>query len=233
MKNLFLSLVIICLVSLWADNIEDPLWQKAEQIASENWNWVPGVLEVEISALTEDGDEMMTSSLMFSYENEDGAIAAYYDGGKRNDSLIPENDQMVQQFLAQDMTPQKQSLFFENQDWELQVTNTGRSEKKNKCLCTVFEYTCQQPGENGQKIPTSGSVWLDSDSGAPIYNEQTLHPPVDMIEEIVNKITYDSKNANATPTKMETVTSVNAMGQKAKMLNKIKFKKYWRYDKED
>jgi hypothetical protein len=54
-----------------------------------------------------------------------------------------------------------------------------------------------------------------------------------MIEEIVNKITYDSKNANATPTKMETVTSVNAMGQKAKMLNKIKFKKYWRYDKED
>ena len=232
MKKLMLLLLMLSMLSIWADEQIDPLWQKASDIASRNMNWVPGEMIVETSALNENGDKMMSISLMFSYELEDGDIAAYYDGGTRMGNLIPESDQMVQQILMQDMHPIDQSLFYNNESWNLQFKNTGITEKKLKHKCTIFEYTCEQPSEDGLAIPTTGKVWLDSETGAPVYNEQEMIPPQEMVEKITSKYTYDYKQGELTTKKMESVTSVNAMGQKGKMLNVAKFKKHWRYTEE-
>lgn len=232
MKKFIILILLISVAIIWADDQQDPLWQKAVSIAEQNNNWVPGYLEVNISALDDSGNEMMTSSLMFSYELEDGEITGFYDGGKRSGNMIPENDQMVQQFLAQDMRPDQTSLFYNNENWNLAVTRSGKEDKINKKQCAEFTYTCDQPGEKGQTIPTTGSVWLDLETGVPVYQQQTLKPPVDMVEQLDNTIDYQYKNGEFYPKKLISITSVNAMGQKAKMKNTVKFKKYFRYEED-
>lgn len=232
LKRLVILMLLSFILFAWADDQEDPLWQKAVQIALDNQNWVAGTIELDISALDDTEHEIMTSSLMFSYEEEDGEIVGYYDGGKRSGDLIPESDDMVQQFLSQDMKPENSSIFYNNSDWNLIVKRSGNEKKISKKQCAEFTYTSNQPGENGEMIPATGSVWLELETGIPGYHEQNLHPPIEMIEKLVNKVTYKYKKGDFYIKKMETITSVNAMGQKGKMKNTVEFKKYFRYEED-
>lgn len=233
MKKLFIIVMLLCTMLIFAAGEEDPLWQKAVAVAEDNMDWVPGEMLISISALDDNGNEMMTSDLMFSFEEEDGEIVSYYDGGKRSGDLIPENDQMVQQFLMQDMTPDKSTIFYNNGTWNLKLKRLETQEEMMKQQCTVFSYTCELPGENNQSIPAEGKIWLNSESGIPVYQEQIMQPPVDMVEEINNKITYSYHKGDFTVKNLKSITSVNAMGQKAKMKNEIDFKKYWRYENSE
>ncbi|MCF7918540.1 MAG: hypothetical protein K9N06_01345 [Candidatus Cloacimonetes bacterium] len=232
MKRILMLIILLTVSILAADNQDDQLWQKAQEIARANWNWVAGVIEIRVAALDEDGEEMMPTDLMFSYELEDGEITGYYDGGKRMDSLVPESDQMVQEMLKQDMTPDSASIFLNDGNWNLQVTRTGIEKKIRKMNCVEFSYTCQQPDEDGMIIPVQGNIWLDSETGAPVYDEQSMQPPVDMVKGITNKITYNYKKGDWTVKSIESITSVEAMGQSMQMKNKMDFKKYWRYKPE-
>ncbi|MDP8220149.1 MAG: hypothetical protein P9X26_02305 [Candidatus Stygibacter frigidus] len=230
MKKYFIILLLVSAAFLMADDQADELWQKAQAIAQANWRWVAGEMELNVSALDDDNSEMMASSLMFSFELEDGEIAGYYDGGTRSGDLIPESDQMVQGMLSQDMSPDSSSIFFNNADWTLEVTKTGVTDKVLKQNCAEFTFKGERPGEDGKPIPMEGKVWLALDTGVPVYMEQTMFPPVDMVKRIDNKITYQYKNDIFTVKKLDTITAVEAMGQKVKMKNAVKFKKYWWFE---
>jgi hypothetical protein len=76
-------------------------------------------------------------------------------------------------------------------------------------------------------------MWLETETGIPVYNEQIMHPPHEMVKEIANEINYQYKKGKWTVKSIESVTAVEAMGQSMRMKNKAKFKKYWRYESED
>jgi hypothetical protein len=231
MKKIAVMMIVVAVIFiLGADDQNDSLWQKASALARDNSNWVAGEVEISVSALDDTNSEMMRASLLFSYELEDGQIIGYYEGGTRSGELIPEHDQMVQEILKQDMKPDDSSLFYNNEDWELEVKRRDINEKKLKKQCAVYDFTCQQPTDDGKKIPVKGTVWIDLESGAPVYNEHIMAPPVEMVEEIINKITYNCKNGDFTIKTMESVTAVNAMGHKARMKNNMVFKDYWRFE---
>jgi len=233
MKLKIILLILIISTGLIADDSSDSLWTAAQNIARANWNWVAGEMQIKISALSEDNAEMMSTDLMFSYEMEDEDIVGYYDGGKRSGDLVPENDQIVQEMLKQDMHPDSASILLNDGTWNLIVTKTGNNKKINKKQCTEFTYTCQKPDEDGQLTDIKGSMWLEIDSGVPVFNEQVIHPPVEMIKEIKNEIDYDFKKGKWTMKSVDSITAVEAMGQSVRMKNKAKFKKYWRYENED
>jgi hypothetical protein len=233
MRTMMIIALLLALLSLQADESKDELWQKAEAIAEANWNWVAGEMEIRISVLDDNSSEMMTSSLMFSYELEDGEICGYYDGGTRSGNLIPENDQIVQQMLSQDMHPDSSSIFLDNADWNLEVKRTGVTDKVLKKQCAEFEFKGERPGEDDKPIPMEGSVWLELETGIPVFMTQTMYPPVEMVNKVENEITYKYKKGVLTVKKLDSVTSAEAMGQKVRMKQVAKFNKYWRYERLD
>lgn len=232
MKKVIIFVLLCSAVLLVADARSDELWQKAKSLAETNWRWVAGEMELRVSALDDGNSEMMTMSLMFSYEQEDGEIMGYYDGGTRSGDLIPENDQMVQQFLSQDMTPDSSSIFFNNEDWKLEVIRTGVVDKILKRQCAEFTFKGERPGEDGNPVPLEGKVWLELETGVPVYMEQTIYPPEEMVIKINNKITYQYKKDIFAIKKLESVTAGEAMGQKFKMKNVAEFNKYWWFESE-
>ncbi|MDP8321893.1 MAG: hypothetical protein RAO94_06045 [Candidatus Stygibacter australis] len=232
MKKIIILLVLCSAVFLVADDQSDELWQKAQAIAEVNWRWVTGEMELRVSGLDDNGSEMMTSLLIFSYEQEDGEIIGYYDGGTRSGNLIPEHDEIVQMFLSQDMSPDSSSIFFNNADWGLEVTRTGVTDKVLKQNCAEFTFSGERPGEDGKPIPMEGKVWLDLETGVPVFMESTMYPSVEMKARSDNKITYQYKKDKLTLKKLETITSMEAMGQKVKMKTVAKFKKYWWFESE-
>ncbi|MCF7912341.1 MAG: hypothetical protein K9M99_07425 [Candidatus Cloacimonetes bacterium] len=230
--SMIIALLLI-LLTLQADDSSDELWQKAKAIAEANWNWVAGEMELNVSVLDDNSSELMTSSLMFSYELEDGEICGYYEGGTRSGDLIPESDQVVQQMLSQDMLPDSSSIFYNNADWGLEVKRTGNTDKIAKRQCAEFEFKGNRPGEDDQPIPMEGSVWLELETGIPVFMTQTIYPPVEMVNKVENKVTYQYKKEALTIKKLESITSAEAMGQKVRMKQVAKFNKYWRYIEED
>lgn len=231
MKNIIITILLLSAMILCAD-VNDPLWQKASEIAKANWNQVAGFVEIENAAIMDDGNEMMNTDLMFSYELEDGNVAAYYDGGKRAGSMIPESDVMVQEMLKQDMRPDSASIFYNDGSWQISAQRTGNQKKIKKFNCVEFTYSGFQPGEDGEMIPISGSVWLDSETGAPVYNEQNMKPPAKEVKNIDNEIFYSYKKGKWLIDKLVSIVDVEAMGQKIKMKYKSEFSKYWTFPAE-
>jgi len=232
MKKIIIFVLLCSAALLIADDCSDELWQKAKSIAEVNWRWVAGEMELRVSALDDNNSEMMTASLMFSYEQEDGEIMGYYDGGTRSGNLIPEHDQIVQQFLSQDMTPDSSSIFLNSEDWKLEVTRTGVTDKILKKKCAEFTFKGERPGEDGKPILMEGKVWLEQETGVPVYMEQTMYPPIEMVKRIDNNVTYQYKKDKFTVKKLESITAAEAMGQKVKMKNVAEFNKYWWYESE-
>ena len=233
MRITMIIVLLLTLLSLQADDRSDDLWQNAKEIAEANWNWVTGEMELRVSVLDDNSSEMMTSSLMFSYELEDGEICGYYDGGTRSGNLIPEDDQIVQQMLSQDMHPDSSSIFYNNADWGLEIKRTGKTDKILKKQCAEFEFKGDRPGDDDQPIPMEGSVWLELETGIPVFMTQIMYPPVEMVNKVENEVTYKYKKGVLTVKKLESITSAEAMGQKVRMKQVIKFKKYWRFAEED
>jgi len=75
-------------------------------------------------------------------------------------------------------------------------------------------------------------VWLEQETGVPVYMEQTMYPPIEMVKRIDNNVTYQYKKDKFTVKKLESITAAEAMGQKVKMKNVAEFNKYWWYESE-
>jgi hypothetical protein len=196
MKKLLVCLLLLTFVcSVFA---YDELWQKAQAIAENSWNLVPGKTTVQSENIT------TTSKYTFKlgYEivvglslGEDGAIKSElisksihdnYDELKKNTG-IPKADlnnlkrelddvkasfnNQVNEQLSDDDKPEKNGIFFENDRKILTLNKQKKTQVIEGKTCSVYRYK-YRPAD--KKETQEGTVWLDTETGAIVQMQRSL-----------------------------------------------------------
>lgn len=230
MKKYLIILIIIFSIQLFADDQSDPLWQKASEIAKANWKWVPGVQEVINLQKNAKGKLKSEEKIVMSYEQLGNEIAASLISAQRDGKSITEEDESVQEILAEDMSADESSLFYNFSGHDLLVTKTSKTKNINGSTCIGFDYSYTKDDEERGEMKASGTAWLDSISGAPLLNEMQIEPPKKMIKEISFTSSYFFDGTNWYMSQVNTKFRLSTLVFKVNVESERNFDKYWLFE---
>ncbi len=165
----------------------DPLWLKAVALFRHDQNWVPGEVVTHFTLKNSKGEiEENTVTVVRVSVDESGdlvkeLVSLVFNGEDKTDEArekgqTPGSDK-------DDYTFREAPFYPANQD-KIAVKRVSEKTIDGK-ICVGFEYTLTLPG-----ITKSGTIWLDSESGAPVLNIFTPAPLPKNVKHLENRVTY-------------------------------------------
>ncbi len=230
-KLVFIIILVFIISYVAADIAVDALWQKAQQIASDNWNLVPGRIEKEKKIFKKNGDIKVNKEVSINCSLIDNEITVQLIQARDGEKELTEDNKYVQREIKADYVPDNHSIFHNNDQYNVTFENTHETVDLDgkKCLIYQLEFTML---EEGKEVDYTGILWLDADSGIPYKLEQSckkLPPTVKSFKET----THYTINQNGYWIKLSKITlmDVTVLFIKLKMEIKYDYSDYWVFPK--
>ena len=240
-----LIMVIIALSLMTTAFAFDELWQKAQRIMDNSWRLVPGQTTITSRTLNNSGDVAVVASDdtcpntnrprggVGGVMQESEIVISHARGGRGTivSELVSSSGAQQMEIdarLDRDMTPQRESMFFETNNRNIQVTKLDETKTINDVQTQAFSVSFTPRGE---RSATESKVWLCTTTGAPVLVE--AQPPVN--QPMVNSVnrttfyTFDAENNRAFTHREEFVTSISAMGMNITNESVIVMEGHWEH----
>ncbi len=214
------------------------LWNNACAIAEANYTLVPGKThQVMLTTDDKSGKILQSSDLLITHHlNEEGEIVStlidkQIDG---EDADHPDNDRMIDVMLQRDLTPNREGLFFTEVGKNLQLRETNHLRDFNGFNCVEYEMIFIATDEDDKEIKFNGSVWLEENSGAPIYNIFRMDKTPRFVKELIIERWYHFEPETNEWYLQEMVTTAEVRFLLKRLTNKttMTYSDYWRYEPE-
>ncbi len=231
-KRLLIAALILMSFAFIHGSDKLDLWYKGQQIAQQNWNWVPGMTVQNSKTIDVKSNEVVDiSELWLSHKPyEDNLILTELVRATSGDKELSEKEarKTWDELMKRDITPTKEGFFFANED-DLTVTPLDEEELLGEFSCSLyqFEYKTSKKG----KEDISGKIWLDKETGAPIKREFVMAKnPRFVTGMLVEEYFHYEKNSNRWyREKVETTVHVSVLGKKIDNLTSIDYQEHWLY----
>jgi hypothetical protein len=189
-RSAILIIVIVTLCSLWGDDSNHPLWEKAREITENNWLLVPGNLEQITYQKSGKGKLKSQETVSVEFAQVQAEVAAFLITAHRDGEELSIDDEKVAELMKEDMKPDNSSLFhnFKGRDLKVKLNGKSRVIEGQNCVGFDYSYTKEDGEFAGDGIPGWGTVWLHEESGAPLQNEMSFKPPAKAVKDM--SITY-------------------------------------------
>ena len=232
-KRVFIVVLIMMLMITFvygSDKLD--LWYKAQSIAQQNWNWVPGLTVQNSQTIDVKSKEVVdVSELWLSHQPyEDNLILTELVKATSGDKELSKKEarKTWDELMKRDMTPTKDGFFFADEK-DLTIIPLDEEEILGDFACSIyqFEYKTSKKG----KEDISGKIWLEKETGAPIKREFSMakNPRFVtgmLVEEYFH---YDKNNNQWYREKVETTVNVSVLGKKIDNLTSIDYHDHWLY----
>ncbi len=236
MKFIFVLLSILLLLPSFAYAESGlSLWEKAREIALENWRLVPGYTRLEMVTYYTRSEKVIQSTdvTVAHVLDEEGEIVNSLVEKESNSEEIDEADQdrMLEGLLNRDMTPKKDSMFL-SQDPENPVYEPLNQTKEIKgFLCKAYSFEYESKHEDKPATYT-GTAWLDSVTGAPILLTFTIGKMPIMVREfsIDQYYHYDPETNVWYQEKIETTANISLILRRLTNETTTTYWDYWKFD---
>lgn len=228
----FLAISYFCILSAEADLL---LWSKARSIAEANLHRVPGMTQQEVKTVNERSGEVIQSSkvTVIHYLDEDGKIInELLKEEILTDEMPPsEKNRMTEGLLEKDMTPSREGIFFEEIGDNLRVELTGAAEEIEGFHCLEYKVKYSTTGEDGKRVTFTGSIWLEENSGAPIYNILSMERTPRFVREIIIErwFDYEPDSGEWYQRQMNTTADIRVFLRRMTNTTRTTYQDYWLY----
>lgn len=211
----------------------DSLWQKAVDIAEKNWTLVPGYT-IRIDRMLDKDDEVesvtevwVKHSLTDSLTIENTIVKAFLDSQQVSEE---EYDQFMQ-FAGQDMMPENKSLFHNTPPDNPLITKTQEQQEIKGRPCIGYKYEYRLEDDEYGTISQSGMIWIDKETGAPMYLEFVADGLPRMIKKMDGFALYSFDPTTETWWLEKTVTNmeIKLLFVTRKTQSEVQYKDYWEY----
>lgn len=224
-KKKFLYIIFI-LISLHVQ--ADELWQKAQKIAAENYNLVPGEIHKEKTVFKKNNKVKSYKELTIRTSLNDTILVELVNA-RADKKKLTESSSYVKDELQKDYRPKNESVFYNNESFQVKVQPTRTSEFINDLICSVYliEYTTI---ENEKPVKYTGRLWLDAENGTPYKLEKTCDKlPIGFKSfKEITEYSIDDKQRWIKVSET-TITETSILFVKLKMELKYTFSNYWKY----
>ncbi|MBW6516083.1 MAG: hypothetical protein K0B81_05640 [Candidatus Cloacimonetes bacterium] len=235
---LLLMLFTISFSLLWSDNTI-VLWEKARAIVEANYNIVPGITHHQM-VTTDDksGKILQSSDVMISHQlNDEGEIVSFIleQAIEGEDSNHPDNDKMVKGLLERDLSPKREGIFFTEIGKNLQVIETDIRKEINGYNCREYEIKYTTHDEDKKEITFTGSVWLEENSGAPIYNMFDMDKTPPLVRELTIErwFHFDEDSKQWFLKEMKSTAAVRFLLKRMTNITSMLYSNHWYYPVEE
>ena len=160
------------LLMLNADNPADILWQKAEKIASENWNLVPGRIHKLKKVYKKNGTPKSSKEVILECSNENNEISLQFVQARTDKKELTEENSYVQTEIKRDYYPQNNSIFHNAEKFKVNYHRTNNTLIIHGRKCAIYDVEFQKE-EDGKIVEYLGKVFLDEENGTPYRLEKT------------------------------------------------------------
>ncbi len=239
--NIYIPLVLllILITSNLFSNEEYSLWLKAQIIAEVNLGLVPGKTRQEMETVDDKSEEIIQNSdvIILHQLDEEGRIINILQEQKTDGegSDHPDNDRMVESLMQKDYTPKREGLFFTEIGDKLRIKLTEERQIIDGFICREYQVNYTTAGQDDKDVIFTGSVWLDEDSGAPIYLDFEMDKTPRFIRNIHVERSFAFNPETNEWVEGELLTTVEIRFLLKRMTNttRISYSDYWHYPAED
>jgi hypothetical protein len=208
------------------DFVIDPLWIKAQKMAQDDWNMVPGKVKLTVSTT---GAQSMTVEVHIGIKQTPEGLETEFIQGVMGGEELSADNEMIAQMLKQDFTPQKEGIFFDNPE-ELKLKKAKGTKNIDGIECVGFKYNKKIIDEEGNSTEIIGTMYLNKDTGEPVLDENTMFPLPEMLTAMTNSNYYKlNRKGNLVSDRVFNEATIEFAGQKMKtstrsiMLNHFKY----------
>jgi len=230
MPILLVFFTISYTVSLADDGKKDLLWQKASQVASENWNLIPGTKHKIKHVTDKKGNEKSHKEVIVRYYlGDNDLIVTELVSASKNGEKVDTTNKYVRDTMEDEILPTNKSLFHNNEPGNPIISRTNKTIEINGHICIGFDFIYNSV-ENGEEFQINGTAWLDEISGAPLRVEKSLTSLPIMVKSmtLIEDYSYDS-NGDWYMIKETVASDVSLVLIKRHMLLENLYYDYWRY----
>jgi hypothetical protein len=211
----------------WAEEPADILWQQTEKIASQNWALVPGRIHKVKKVYRKNGTLKSSKevTLVCSWQND--AIVLELVQARTNKKELTEDNSYVQEEMEKDYTPQNNSIFHNNDPYQVKINNNYEADTLKGTDCRIYQIEFKMQ-ENGKEVGYIGKLWLDAKNGTPLKLEKTCRKLPPMVSSFLEITEYSLDEKGHWIMHSETtITEATIVFMRLKMEIKYTYSDYW------
>ncbi|MCD4819938.1 MAG: hypothetical protein K8S23_14740 [Candidatus Cloacimonetes bacterium] len=230
-KWFFIILILIISISVYANEIIDSLWQKAEKIASKSWNLVPGKIQKKKEVFKINGYLKSFKTVSLGCEVLEDSINVFFINAKSNSKALPESNSYVQDEIKRNYYPKNHSIFHNNCKYKVEYKKTDEIMEINGKQYVIYEVDFLME-ENREIVEYIGKVWLNAETGIPYILEKSPKKLSTLMKSFVKITEYDVDANGFWIKKSETtITEVKMLFIRLKMKLEYTYSNYCRFPK--
>ncbi len=223
--------VISMLAMIVVLSAEQSLWEKAMEIAAENWNWIPRLTTTTSETKNLKSQELEGSTeLVVKHNLYEGIIINELVTSSINgqEESLEEASKRYIEILQRDNTPTRSGMFFHVPGEEFTLKNNGKDKQISGFDCIGFDFSYR---DEESKKKSSGTVWLDKKSGAPILKEFSpdKNPRFVTGIDMIMHYHYNPDNGEWYAKTVDSNVHISAMGRKMISNTTVSYSEHWRY----
>ena len=217
------------LLMLNADNPVDVLWQKAEKIASENWNLVPGRIHKEKKVYKKNGTLKSSKEVILESAYKDNEISLKFVQAKTDKKELTEESSYVQTEMERDYYPTNNSIFHNAEKLKVKYHRTNETSIIQGRKCAIYDVEFQKE-EGGEIVEYFGKVFLDAENGTPYRLEKTAKKLPAIMKSFLETTEYEIDDSGNWITKSElTETKAKLLLLTVTMHIEYIYSDYWKF----
>ncbi|MBN2829770.1 MAG: hypothetical protein JXR56_05575 [Candidatus Cloacimonetes bacterium] len=225
-KQLIIALLLIVTATCLLAADIDPLWAKAQKMAQADWDMVPGKVKLSIST---SGAQSMSAEIHLSVKQTPEGLETEFIQGVLGGEEIDPADPMVGQMLQQDFTPQQEGIFFDDPA-DLKLKKAKGTKMVDGVDCVTFKYNKKVKTDDGNTSEIIGTMYLDSKTGEPVMDENTIFPLPDMFTKMSNTTYYKiDKKGHLISDRVYNESTIEFAGQKMETTTKSTMLNHFQY----
>ncbi len=212
-----------------ADDPADILWQKAEKIAFENWNLVPGKIHKEKRVYKKNGKLKSFKEVILECSYKDNEISMQFVQARTDRKKLTEQNSYVQAEMKRDYYPKNNSIFHNAEKFKVKYQKTDDTCIIRGRKCMIYDVEFQQE-EDGKTVEYLGQVYLDTENGIPYRLEKTAKKLPAMMKSFLEITEYKIDEKEHWIILSETtITDFTLLFMKLKMEMKYTYFDYWKF----
>lgn len=210
---------------------DDPLFQKAQEITLQNWNWVPSTTIKYDEIKNRKGEIDATTEVWINHTlEEDGSITSEFERVLIDDQ--PASDRQQKSFedaLKMELLPTKKPLI--NPDDIISIERVEEKRPFENSFLVGFSFVTKYITDDEKEGEKIGTLWIDESTGAPLLMEFTTDPLPRTVRSMENRVHYHyDENENIWyKTKSEINIELRVLLMTKYVSSTIQFRDPWQY----
>lgn len=229
-------LIITFLLGICSANaFDDPLFQKAQELTLENWNWVPSTTIKQDEIKNRKGELDATTEVWINHSlAEDGSIKSDFEKVFIDNQPATERQQKnFEDALKMDLIPTKKPLI--DPDDIISIERIDKKRPFEDSYLVGFSFVTKYITDDEKEGEKIGTLWIDEHSGAPLLMEFTTDPLPRAVRSMENEVYYHYDKDENIWYKTKSVINIElrVLLMTKYVTSTIEFREPWQYEEAE